>query len=71
MSQRHTLASLDEVDDGAVVPVVAHGEVNPVAIGGYGDDDLVPARVLHYGAVAAGGLAVEGVAVGGRELGEV
>jgi len=46
------LALLDEVDDGAVIEVIAHGEENPVPVGASGDDDLVACRGAHDGGIA-------------------
>jgi hypothetical protein len=56
------LALLHEVDDGAVVGVFSYGEINPVPVPIDGDDDLVPVRVHHDGAVPGGGFAVKAIA---------
>ena len=46
-------ALLYEVDDGAVVRILADREINPVPVPVDGNDDLVPLRMHHDGAIPA------------------
>jgi len=57
------LPMLNEVDDRAIVPIVANREVNPVPVRRPRHDDLVPVRVPHHRGVQGGFALVERVAV--------
>lgn len=63
---------LQEVDHRAVVAIIPHAEIHPVA-GGlvFSDDDLVAVRVTHDGGVARARAGIQRIPARGRELGEV
>lgn len=59
--QRAAAAILQEIDNGAVVGLAAHREVNPVLILPTGDHDFVAVVVVHDGGVPGARPAIEDI----------
>ena len=70
-AELHPFSVLHEIDNGPVIGIVAHREVNPMAILAAGDHHLVPVIVAHHRRVARAGLPVQDIAEGGRILGQI